>query len=210
MDPRSHVLARQNKQKCKLLAVLQSPNAVRAANDSSRIDPLRFTASSAPHDAPSGHLALRQTKQPGRRRGVDASYDVPALGPFAVRAPAKSRQAAREERVLCKSVLSPQREPIGESIIRRVKSPMLPEFRFDFPEFLPAGQNFQKISSSDSHTISTATRKQLRLILKSKRGECPWFRTNGLSSRLSQLARIRPCQTDNYSSMIARRSTGES
>ena len=46
--------------------------------------------SSAPHDAPSGHLALRQTKQPGRRRGVDASYDVPALGPFAVRGEPKA------------------------------------------------------------------------------------------------------------------------
>src|ERR1700733_2892305 len=126
MERRSYVLARQDKQKCKFLAVLQSPNAVRAANDSSRIDPLAITASWAPHDAPSGHLALRQTRRPGRRRDVDTSYDVPALGPFAEGARAKSRQAAREERVLCKSILSPQREPIGESIIRRVKSPMLP------------------------------------------------------------------------------------
>lgn len=115
--------------------------------ESSRNVPLVVTALSAPPRRPAkGHPAFRQqATKPGRHRGVFTRYDVPAPEPLAVETCSNGRSAMREEWVLCKSILSPQREPIGESIIRRDKSPMLPEFRFSFLEFLPAGRKISKI-----------------------------------------------------------------
>jgi len=67
--------------------------------------------------------------------------------------------SVREERVLCKSILSPQREPMDESIIRRVKSPMLPKFRCYFRQILPVGKKFPKsFPSSRPRSLGLAGR----------------------------------------------------
>jgi len=95
-----------------------------------------------PRDTHLRHLAFRQA---GKSRPCDVVVfhnrtTDSHLGPIAEESLWYDRQAVREEWVLCKSILSPQREPTGESIIRRNKSPMLPESGCFCLEILPAGR----------------------------------------------------------------------
>jgi len=92
----------------------------------------------------------QQASWPGRRHGVAHLYDTRTglscdrPGPTCKSNVLKRPASVREERVLCKSILSPQREPKGESIIRRFKPPMLPNVRDRFSQFLPVGKKFPK------------------------------------------------------------------
>jgi hypothetical protein len=76
------------------------------------------------------------------------------LGPIAEESLWHDPQAVRQEWVLCKSILSPQREPTGESIIRRNKPPMLPESDCFCSEILPAGRKNSKIFPMGFHVVS--------------------------------------------------------
>jgi hypothetical protein len=99
---------------------------------------------------PTGHRAMRQqASSPRGRHGVAHLYDT-RTGVSCDRpgAPCESNvlkwpASVREERVLCKSILSPQREPMGESIIRRSNRPCYQKCDADSRNFCRSGKNFQ-------------------------------------------------------------------
>ncbi len=91
----------------------------------------------------------QQASWPGRRDGVAHLYDT-RTGLSCDRPGAtcesnvlKRPASVREERVLCKSILSPQREPKGESIIRRSNHPCYQKCDADSRNFCRSGKNFQ-------------------------------------------------------------------
>jgi hypothetical protein len=92
-------------------------------------------------------LFRQRAKQARRRRGASPSYDDRALGPIAEESLCGGRQAVGEEWVLCDSILSLQREPTGESIIRRDKLRMLPQTRLPRSAITPSpGKNYKTFS----------------------------------------------------------------
>ena len=125
-----------------------------------------------PRRPPLGHRALRQqASSPGRRHGDLHLYDTrtgrSCEGPGASceRNVLKRPASVREERVLCKSILSPQREPIGESIIRRVKPPMLPKVQLLILAIFADWGKISKIVPRVSTTFPLAWRVALASIL---------------------------------------------
>jgi hypothetical protein len=134
-----------DKTKCQILADSDLSDRALAENDPSRIDPLAVTALSAPRDAPLGTSGFSAA---GKRAPATPRCQTPrrhvCVGTSCGRNVIKWPASVREERVLCKSILSPQREPMDESIIRRVKSPMLPKFRCCFRQILPVRKKFPK------------------------------------------------------------------